>query len=237
MTYLELVQKAMNMAKVRSAVPTTLVGVTGVAEDFKDYVADAWRELQEESLNWWFRQKLDQTFAVTTGLDEYSMPTNLQTINFRTASVYQVAKTDEYLLRHMEYEYWRAIKDTVESKPGRPEFLIERPDGVLQIWPVPAEAYTFRYDGVYDIDEMLLDSDTPGYNIAGEQTLPTRNHWLLVYDAARRYYESIEDGEGVERMQSKFLAQHARLAERHRPEFYIKPGRLTGWVGRERRYW
>lgn len=237
MNYLELVQAAMKMAKVRTAVPDTLTDVVDVALDFKEYVADSWRELQEESLNWGFRQKLDQTLSLSQGVDEYAMPTDLETINFRTVTCYTIPKQDESELRRMEYEDWRMLKDTVETREGLPQYLIERPDGVLQVWPVPSlDDYTLRYDGVWDIDEMLIDTDTPGSNISGGTLLDERYHWVIVYDAARRYYEDHENPEGVEKMQNKFKAHRSRISERQAPKVYVKPGQLTGWRN-ERRYY
>lgn len=235
MTYLEMVQEAMKRAKVRSGIPTTLVGATDAALSFKEYVQDSWRELQEESTNWWFRQKLDQTLAISASTDEYAMPSNLETINYRTCSIYTTAKQDETPLTQMDYEYWRTVKDTVESSEGRPEYIVERPDYVLQVWPVPDQAYTMRYDGVWDIDTMLLDADTPGSNISGGTLLDERYHWVLVYDAARRFYEDHEDAEGLQKMQTKYLAQHARLKEKRTGPIHVPAGVLTGLSARPRR--
>jgi hypothetical protein len=377
MTYLELVQTAMKRAKVRSGVPTTLSGAVDAALSFKEYVGDAWRELQEETPNWWFRQKLDQTMIVhpaysatpdtsdlialniypdpnmtgsgitytdasglwsftggnlvsddsglggmieidqtlspnttyyltvvhntipspdrefldvyadgsmlgrildggtytytfTTGAtttdtigfendrvgyltsisnvylsttnplgsgDEYNMPTGLETINYRTVTVYETAKQDETPVTKMSYETWRTVKDTLETSASRPEYIVERPDGVLQVWPVPDKPYTLRFDGVWEIDEMTVDADTPGSNVSGGTLLPDRFHWVIVYDACRRFYEDHEDAEGIQKMQNKYLAQRARLSEKQTPPIYVRPGVLTGWSWRARRYW
>lgn len=237
MTYLELVQTAMKRAKVRSGVPTTLTGAVDAALSFKEYVGDAWRELQEESTNWWFRQKLDQTLTLSDGVDEYAMPTGLETINYRTVTVYTTAKQDETPVAKMSYETWRTVKDTLETTESRPQYVIERPDGVLQVWPVPDQTYYLRFDGVWEIDEMTDDSDTPGSNVSGGTLLPARFHWVIVYDACRRFYEDHEDAEGIEKMQNKYLAQRARLSEKQTPPIHVRPGVLTGWSYRGRRYW
>ena len=130
------------------------------------------------------------------------------------------------------------VKDTLDTTATRPEYVIERPDGVLQFWPTPDQPYVFRYDGVWDIDEMSADTDTPGSTITGgTQLLPDRYHWVIVYDACRRFYEDHEDAEGIEKMQNKYLAQRARLSERQTPPIHVRPGVLTGWSYRGRRYW
>jgi hypothetical protein len=192
------------------------------------WVQDAWRELQEETTNWWFRARLDQTLAVSEGVDSYAMPDDLETLNYRTVSIYTTAKTDEGQLCYMPYEEWRMRRDTVDSGEGRPTHITERPDGVLQLWPVPDQDYTLRFDGVWDIDEMLIDTDTPGYNRTGAQTLADRYHFVLVWGAVSRYCEHYEDPEGLQKAQSKFKAQHARLTEKRTPGVYVPLGVLTG---------
>lgn len=229
MNYLQLVQEAMYRAGVREAVPTTLTGAVSAAADFKRWVNDSWRELQEESVNWFFRQKLDQTLAITASDDDYSLPSDLETMNFRTVTIYETAKTDESKLVWTPYEEWRTSRDTVSSAEGRPTTITERPDGVFQIWPVPDKAYTLRFDGVWAIDEMSSDSDTPGSTItAGTRLLPALYEWVLVWGAVTRFAEHHEDPEGLAKAQSKYLAQHARLNEKQRPPIYVKPGILTG---------
>jgi hypothetical protein len=237
MNYLQLVQESITRSGMRTALPSTLAGATDSVVDWKAWVQDSWRELQEESTNWWFRQNLDQTLAISASTDEYSMPANLETLNYRTLTIYTTAKTDESPIKHIPYEDWRTVKDTVDSGEGRPIYITERPDGVLQVWPVPAQAYTLRYDGVWDVDTMSLDADTPGSTItSGTQLLPDRYHWVIVWDAIRRYAEHHQEPEVLARAQAKFLAQHARLAERSRPPVYVKAGVLTGSRTRYLRY-
>lgn len=238
MNYLELVQKAMERGGVRTATPSTLSGAIDITADFTRWVNDTWRELQEESRNWWFRQKLDQTTALSDGDDEYPFPADLETINFRTVSVYETAKTDEAPVTWVPYEEWRMAKDTISTSERRPQLITERPDGVLQVWPVPDQAYTLRYDGVWDIDEMSVDADEPGSTITGgTRLLPTRYEWVLVWGALARFYEHHENGEGLATAMAKFKAQRARMSERQMPPVYVKPGILTGTSGRKRRYW
>ena len=228
MNYLELVQESMKRAGVRTAAPDTLVGAVDVAQAFAWYVNDSWRELQEESFNWWFRQKLDQTLAISSGVDEYAMPTGLQSLNYDTCTIYLTAKTDETPVSLLPYRNWRTVKDTVDTAESRPTRITERPDGVLQVWPVPDQDYTLRFDGVWDIDNMSNDTDEPGSTISGGLLLPARHHYILVYDAARRHHEHNENAEGVHEMQRKFLKMHRRLAEVEAPPVYVKPGVLTG---------
>jgi hypothetical protein len=167
--------------------------------------------------------------------DQYNMPTNLETLNWRTCTAYETAKTDESFVEMIPYEEWRMNKDTLTTAATRPTKIAERPDGVLQLWPEPDKYYTLRYDGVLDIDEMVLDTDTPGFNIAGTTTLPDRYHSLLVYGAALKYAEHHDDTK-EEDIARKYRALHARLTEKQTPPVTIPAGVLTG-TGNSKAFW
>ena len=230
MTFLELVNAARLRTGAKANSVSTVVAATGMDLDFVTWVQDAWRDLQRESENWWFRQKLDQTLAMIVSTDEYAMPTGLSALNWRTVTIYFTAQgTDESNVRYVPYEEWRMEKDTVTTSEGRPIMITEKPDGVLAVWPVPDKIYTLRFDGVYDIDEMTADADTPGDTISvGTQLLPTRYHYFLVWDAVARYAAHHEDGAALERAQKYLKIERGYLSERSAPPVYIKPGALTG---------
>ena len=209
---------------------------TGIGRSVYTAVIDAWRELQEESTNWWFRQKLDQTLTINASDDDYAMPTGLETLNYRTCTIYLTAKTDETPVYYLPYEDWRVMKDTVTTQEARPRYITERPDAVLQVWPVPDQAYTMRFDGVYDIDIMSDDADTPGSNIASAQLLPDRYCWVLVWDAVRRLALEHGDQALYSKADERYRAERARLSEKQMPEIYVKPGILTG-VNQNYRRW
>jgi hypothetical protein len=200
----------------------------GVGLEFITAVRDSWRDLQMESNNWWFRQALDQTLALAASDDDYAMPSGLESINYRTVSVYETAKTDETPVQFIHYEDWR-WRDTVSTSEARPRYITERPDAVLQVWPVPDQIYTLRFDGVWDIDDMTANADTPGDTItAGTQLLPDRYHWILVWDAVRRITMKYEDAARYAAADERFRSLRARLSEKQMPPVYVKSGVLTG---------
>ena len=235
MDYLTIVQTAMNRAKAREGAPSSISGAVGLGSDFANWVGDAWRDLQESDTDWWFRQKLDQTLAITAGTDAYAMPSGLETLNYRTISVYTVAGEDEYRINFVRYEDWRMNKDTLNSGTGRPALITERPDGVIQLWPEPDQDYTLRFDGVWEVDAMVDDADTPGSNVTGGTTLPDTYHWILVWDAVRRYAQAHSDTDKLVVAEGNFLAQRNRLVERQTPPPYVPMGTLTGMSNTNRR--
>lgn len=251
MDYLTLVQKAIREAGLRSSEPTTLVDQQDIVADFARWVNEAWRDLQEESVEWFFRKWPDQLDTLLAGVDEYddfnvtftivnpfgspptlnvSGPGYLETLDWDTLTVYTTAKTDETPLKYMDYEQWRVQRDTVASAAGRPTHITESPDGKYYVWPVPDQDYTIRFDGVLEIDEMQYDTDTPGLQatVSEKTTLPDRYHWILVYDAARKYYEHHGDVDGLAKINRKYMAQYTRLTEKQRPKVDVPPGVLTG---------
>ena len=223
MNYLQLVQKAMHRAGVREAAPSTLVGATGIVEDFKEWVADSWRELQEESPNWFFRQDLDQTLAVSASDDKYAMPNGLETLNYRTITIYTTAKQDETPVEWCDYETWRTNRDTKETSEGRPTEITEDLYGAnIYLWPVPDQSYTLRYDGVFLVEELSADTDTPGPAVSFEE----RYHWVIVWDAVMRYALAHEDGQKYEEASKRFKKLRARMSEKQMPPVYINAGQL-----------
>ena len=221
MTFLELVRFAMKRAGVREDLPTTLVGATGIVDDFIDWVNDAWEELQidREDPPWWFRTLMDQTLAVTTSTDEYSMPAGLETIDWRTVTVYTVAKQDETPVEYIPYNNWRTRFDTITGQAGRPQFITLKPDNSLAMFPVPDQNYTLRFDGVLDLEELTADADVPS-------GLPAMYHKLLAWDAVRKFAEHHEDGTMLAKAQGRHKRYFKRVLARQLPTMDIEKGVL-----------
>lgn len=229
MDFEALVQATRLRSGARSQDFGTVSGATGINADLVMWVQDAWRDLQMESRNWWFRQKLDQTLAINASDDDYTMPTGLETLNYRTCSIYTTAKQDERAMLWVPYEEWRMRKDTVDSGEGIPTMITEAPDTTLYLWPVPDQAYTLRFDGVWDLDEMTADTDEPGTTItSGTRLLPVRYEYAIVWDAVRRYAIAEEDPATLERAQNRYMVERARLSERQMPPVTVSVGALTG---------
>jgi len=222
MNFLQLVQEAMQKAGVREDLPTTLAGATGIVADFKGYVTDTYRRIQNtaHAENWFFRQQLDQTFPLVAGTDGYSMPSGIQEINWRTVTVYETAKTNERSLEFVDYYIWRMGMDTREVEDTFPQYVTLAPDDTIYVFPAPDQAYTFRYDGVIELDELEDDSDVP--------IIPARYHWVLVWGAVSRYAKSHEDGSKLAEAESEYRPIYDTLVNRQSPEVRIVTGHLYG---------
>ena len=222
MNYLQLVQYAMKRAGVREDVPATLVGATGIVDDFKDFVADTYRRIQTTAhgTSWFFRQSLNQTFPLLAELDTYSTPAGIQEINWRTASVYETAKVDEVPLEYIDYYAWRMDYDLRTVENTRPVWITADPDDQIIFFPVPDKAYTFRFDGVIDVDELSADADIP--------ILPDFAHWAIVWGAVMRYAKHHEDGAKYTDAESEYRPIYDTLVGRQTPETRVIVGHMYG---------
>jgi hypothetical protein len=223
MTYLEIVQFAINRAQIREESPSTLVGATGIVADFANWVADAWVELQmeKETPPWFFRKSLDQTFVTVASDDDYAMPSGLETIDWRTVTAYLTAKTDETPVTYTEYIDWRMELDTRTITENKPQRITQCPDDTLKLWPVPDQVYTIRFDGVLDIDEMSVDADTP-------TNLPAQYHRMLGYAAIMRMSSVHEDGNKYQDAESKWRPYYDKLVARQLSHVRLNSGQLRG---------
>lgn len=231
MTFLQLVQFAMARAGVRDELPTTLVGADGMDLDFSRWVADAWYELQLEKKNppWFFRTALDQTLTINASDDDYAMPAGLTTIDWRTVTIYLTAKTDETPVCYIPYYEWRVGLDTRATQEARPRYITERPDGVIQVWPVPDQEYTLRFDGVNELDELTVDTDEP----AG---LPEEFHRVIAWDAVVRYALHHEDGSMLQNATQQHRTLYDKLNARQLPPVHLSLGHVYNGQRGYRRY-
>lgn len=223
MTYLELVNFAMSRAGVREEAATTLVGAIGLVADFKNWVNDAWYEMQMEKQNppWWFMMSLDQTLAISASTDSYSVPAGLATLDWRTPTIYTTAKQDETPLCYIPYDEWRGYYDTKTFQEGRPKWITLCPDDTIKLFPVPEQAYTLRYDGVIDPAELSADTDEPA-------NLPDRYHRVIGWAAVMRYAAHHEDGATLMNAENKFRGIYDKLVARQVEQVQTEIGRLYG---------
>lgn len=225
MTYLELVQFAMRRAGVREDMPSTLVGASGIVLDFAEWVNDAWEEIQIERENppWWFRTLPDQTLAIVSGTDEYSMPAGLETIDWDTITAYTTSKVDETKVYYIPYLDWRMGYDTATYTTGRPQKITLKPDNSLAVFPVPDADYTMRFNGILDLEELSADADTP-------TGLPAMYHRVLGWDAVRKFAEHHEDGTMLAKAQGRHKKYYKRVLARQLPVTNIEKGTLYSSV-------
>lgn len=224
MDYLALTKEALSEASVREDVAsvTTLVGATGITADFARWVKRAWENIQIAShgRNWWFRQALDQTMALAASDDDYTLAAGLETLNWRTVSVYTTAKTDESQVTFIPYEQWRMQFDTRSATEGVPTYITQRPDDVIQVYPVPDQAYTLRFDGVRSLQTLSADADEP--------YLPERYQMAIVWQAVMRFAKNHEDSSKYADANDEYRQLYNEIVEQQTPPVQVLGGHLYG---------
>jgi hypothetical protein len=220
MDYIGLVQEAVLKSGAREDLPTTVAGATGMLRLFVNWVADAWRGIQLESEDWWFRQLRDQTIALSSGTDEYSLSSQLATINTRTVTLYKQGQgVDELPLGFVDYDDWRMVYDTKVYENARPKCYTITPDNKIAVFPVPDVTYTLRFDAVRAIETLATDTNVP-------TGLPADYHLMIVWAAVMKYAKHYEDGTKYIEAEEEYKKYQKRAEARQAPRIRIRADQL-----------
>jgi len=211
MNFLELVNRTRVECGVSGATLTSLSGLTGEAARIKDWVNEAWMDIQRTKEDWFFmRQPLQfntvaqQRFytAADAGLTSFA---NWKRDSFRASTVGS-NYGDEQLLNYMDFLvyrnlYWYAnMRNTYQ----RPVVVTIDPQKKLGFGAAPDQAYVIVGEYYTQPELMVDDTDTPGL-------LPNWFHMMIVY-RAMVYYAGYEAAPEVfQRGQSEFNRLMDRL--------------------------
>lgn len=241
MNFLQLVQKAIRKSGARASVPSSLSSVEGIQLEFKEYVNDAWKEIQMERKDWYFRaaeQSIDiDQLSLTDGM---RVPTSLiDAANSRSWNFIHIY--DVYIrLRgddtdppsRIYFVPWNNWKDKFgrsniqleyndeKNVEGRPQWFTIAPTGELWLSPIPTAStnYEMEFFGPTDIQDLSNDSDTP--------VLPERYHDMIVWKAAYEFHSYHTDAAGMERARQKYMMYKKLLDEEYLTQITLDPTAL-----------
>lgn len=159
--------------------------LSATADDARIYawVADAWRDLQNEPVPWRFMRRTCVSPLVIGKQDYSNLDLNIaeprdwvpQGNDYR-ATLYEPANpASEWPLSFVPYEFFRRNYMTGQLAPGVPMYWTIGPLGKLYFAPTPDRAVTLRADYFRGPTELVNDADTPD--------LPARYHMILVWMA------------------------------------------------------
>jgi len=184
MTYLELCQSLRQEVGIAGTGPATVTSQTGEMQRVVDWVAGAYRELQNRRRNWNFL-RADFSLTLSAATQEYSLATLSLTelASWETCDV-RVYLTDTANEMHLTYYPWPDFKrmflfSTSRTTTGRPTHFTIKPDKSIVFYPVPDDAYTVV--GEYFKRAQVLAAD------ADEPLLPEQYHMLIVWQAIVSY--------------------------------------------------
>jgi hypothetical protein len=189
MNYLQLVNRARQEGGVSGAALASLGGtLSQESQRFKDWVNEAWREVQTHCAAWDFMRS-DFSFDTTASVQTYvagSLSTPLTSFrnwkrdSFRAYTT-SVGFGDEQILGFLDWETFRNLYlyGNQRSVTGRPVLFSIKPDKSLVIGPVPDAAYTINGEYFRLPADLVGDTDTP--------TITAEYHMLIVWRALRSY--------------------------------------------------
>lgn len=232
MTYLELTQKAVRLSGARLDPPTSVTAAKGLAADFFTYVNDAWRDLQMERPDWYFRVQESEIDISGSSLEKGQRLTRLQIpspINrsFNFLALYdlhiQIKDMPSDVPTPITYIPWNSYPDRTSldldyneevQKAQRPKHFTVAPDGQVWIYPVPDKDYVLRFFGIRRIQKLCQDCDEP--------FLPEEYQDMIVWRAIRDYATYMQDAAMIEKARMRYMPLKKALDDEYMPHMTQK---------------
>lgn len=195
LTYLQLSSRLRQEAGITGTGPTAVVGQTGELKRVVDWVADAWREIQNRHNNWrWMRS----SFSVNTvaGTDHYAYGDCTDTNDVATIARFKRWWVDDeedrpkiYLsasgvstqqrLIFMPWYDFKYIYRIGSGQSGQPTYISVDPQNNIVLGPNPDAVYVVTGDYQRGVLELTADGTTPD--------MPADFHLLIVWEALKKY--------------------------------------------------
>jgi hypothetical protein len=186
--FLQLVNRARQECGVSGADLTTLQGqITKEAQRFKNWIDEAWMEVQGAHRDWqWMRKST--SWATVAGRAVYAVGTDIaitdldewDTETFRNY-VTSVGNRSEVFMSKQDYESWRDLYQYGANRytQSRPIVFAVTPNKSIGVGPVAADGYTIAADYYARPAHLSADDDTP--------TVPEQYEMVIIYGAMIQY--------------------------------------------------
>ena len=192
MTFLELVNKARReCGSANSGVALLTLGGTLSHENarFKNWVIEAWNEIQRHKRTWNFMER-DFSFNTAAGVQDYKNTdaavglTSFSNWKRDSLRAYLTATgvSDEQLLGFVDWPTFRNLYmfGTMATTQQRPVVYSIDFDKQLMLGPLPDAVYTIRGQYFKSAGTLVADGDTP-------ERLDEEFHDLIVYKVMEKY--------------------------------------------------
>lgn len=218
MNFLELCQELAREATV-SGTMVTAIGQTGEFGRVANWVAKAYRFVQNAHTNWNFLRN-DVSFGTIVGKGSYTATEAAVTVFgewlfssgwrcYRTA----IGTDDEQPVRFVPYDQFkqRYLYSTARNMVGRPQVVTERPDQTLLFWPLPDEQYTIvgeQYRAPY---RLAVNDDIPIFQ--------AKFHDVIVYRGLMLYAEYEGDATVFSSAQNEYNNLITKMEQLYLPDW------------------
>ena len=227
MNFLQLVQRLKRESGRSTTVSSPATFTTASVADLRlvDWVADAWRDLQQEPLRWrWQRGTV--VAPLTVGVATYA-PEALGITSFLewkeengdyAPSMFEVGQEQgEWELCFLPYDEFRACYTVVAQPDGQPMHWTIDTQNHFVVGPAPAKPVQLRADFERDHTELVAETDEP--------LIPVKFRLVLVWRALMELAAFDAAGEVYQRAQQNYAKVHKQLeeAEAERIVFQVSP--------------
>jgi hypothetical protein len=227
MNYLQLTQKAVRLSGARLDPPTSVTSAKGLSKDFATYVNDAWRDIQLERPEWYFRVQeveiglSDSILEKGQQLSRFSIPSPInRSFNFVALYDFQIQERDNKAdppttityIPWNNYPYHTSLDldyNEATQEANRPKQFTVSPDGQLWVYPKPDKDYTLRFFGIRRIQELCADCDEP--------FMPPEYQDMIVWRAIRDYATYMQDPAMMEKARMRYLPLKKSMDDEYLP--------------------
>lgn len=196
-TYLELVQELHSECGVSGAVPSTVIGLSGINADLARWIRSAYVEIQNRKNGRWSWLRSEFELVTTAGQSEYDHTECTDTIDAEAVtrlSVWNIASTKnpakiyrtssgkggETWLSYLDWDAFCTIYKIGTHNNQFPSHITIRPNGKkIVLGSQPDEEYTVSGEYYKSAQHLELDTDVP--------EMPAQYHQLIVYRAMEKY--------------------------------------------------
>jgi hypothetical protein len=185
MTFLEMVRRLRQECGVSGSDPASVVNLTGEHLRLKNYINQAWMDIQTLHTNWKFMQQ-DISFVTQAGKQRYStqemLIASFGSYKKDCFTIYPEGdQSQEQDLPYMEYDKFKRMYmfGSMATQLSKPYVFSESPQGDILLGNTPDTTYRITGEGFAMPTQMANDLDRP--------VSPGWSHMAIVYKAMMKY--------------------------------------------------
>ena len=163
MTYLQLVNAV--LLELNEVVITSVDSTRGIQSAVKELINKAQKDIINSEVEWPFTYSTG-TITTIAGTGEYTLESNLKTVNEDSVILNPGADKSLKLLEFVSYDEYNKIYLSSNSDPGddhlgEPEKFYITPDYKIGLYKEPDKVYTITYEYFSTHTDLTINTDTP----------------------------------------------------------------------------
>jgi len=225
-TFLDLVKRLAQESGTADPDEITVVAsLTGHERDMRDWVNQAWREIQLAQDQWRWMQKTG-VFNMTIGQSEYTKTQIQAQIPDYDEPIAMTAPRDyRYVLIatpggqtnnqcwYYPWETYRGLYDRWVEEDGQPQRFTLKPNESLVFDPAPQQAYQVDLEYKQSIQDLTASTTVPD--------MPEKYHMLIVYWALIFYSGYDEASSRYQSSERLYRMMMQKLCNEQLPEYQM----------------